>query len=685
MSGSSQTPGRTSRAPLLAATATVLVWAAAAFLPAGRHWGLDVWRPLPVGVVAVLTVVGLGLALLAHRRATSGARGPSSAAGAPALLALLVLAPILFVLFRTRAHFLGDGYQNLALLAADEPLLKASARGTLQILVALKGLFGGGEAGAALAYRALAVGSGVAFLAIAAAGARALLPDRSLRPGFVLLLASSGPVLLFFGYVENYAAFVTVTAAYTLFGVHAARTGRVKWIAPALVAPAIFLHGLGFALVPSLFWLLLDGSPIGRALVPASRAIRAALLAGGIVLAAIAVSVLRSRSLAAELALLPWTPDRFTVDGYTLLSAAHLLDFGNLLLLLMPALAIPIACAFAAGLRGAPDAPGRFLLVLLMTTLGACFVVDPKLGMPRDWDLFAFAGVPLAVASAWTWAIAAGRRPSLRPWGVAAAGLSLLVLGARIHVQGSPDRAVEPFREFLALDRTKSRNAWVHLVNYQKERGRSDLADREVDAWDRAHPERKVLEDAARARVAGDLATAERLNREAIRLSPQYFDAYNNLGDVLLELERNDEARQVLEIAHALDPMQTDIFYNLGVAHYVLGDEAAGVAAWRGVLDLDPRHYLAHRNLARVAQTRGDVAAYDRHTAAAARSPDASARVLAEWGAVLRSRGRDTEARAVFREALARGLDPDARSQVLAVYPDLVPPADSAPPAPSSP
>ena len=37
------------------------------------------------------------------------------------------------------------------------------------------------------------------------------------------------------------------------------------------------------------------------------------------------------------------------------------------------------------------------MAIMLVCCLGAVFVLDPKLGMPRDWDLFSFAGVPFVV------------------------------------------------------------------------------------------------------------------------------------------------------------------------------------------------------------------------------------------------------------------------------------------------
>ena len=39
----------------------------------------------------------------------------------------------------------------------------------------------------------------------------------------------------------------------------------------------------------------------------------------------------------------------------------------------------------------------RFLSIATALCLGTVFVLGHGLGMPRDWDLFAFSGVPLVV------------------------------------------------------------------------------------------------------------------------------------------------------------------------------------------------------------------------------------------------------------------------------------------------
>ena len=123
-----------------------------------------------------------------------------------------------------------------------------------------------------------------------------------------------------------------------------------------------------------------------------------------------------------------------------------------------------------------------------------------------------------------------------------------------------------------------------------------------------------VLHYAGVARYrCGRFDEAAALLHEAAAAAPDYAEAHNSLGVVLLETGRAAEARAAFERAVARKPGYANAWTNLGNA---LRAEDAGVAAgenataaYRKALALDPRERQAHYGLARVRLSRGDAAA----------------------------------------------------------------------------
>ena len=77
-------------------------------------------------------------------------------------------------------------------------------------------------------------------------------------------------------------------------------------------------------------------------------------------------------------------------------------------------------------------------------------------------------------------------------------------------------------------------------------------------------------------RQQGKLAEAEASLREALRLRPEYAEAYNNLAIVMMKQERVDEAVGYYRQALHLKAEYPDAHKNLGLALLGRGDFAEG-------------------------------------------------------------------------------------------------------------
>jgi tetratricopeptide (TPR) repeat protein len=110
----------------------------------------------------------------------------------------------------------------------------------------------------------------------------------------------------------------------------------------------------------------------------------------------------------------------------------------------------------------------------------------------------------------------------------------------------------------------------------------------------------------------GRHADAIREYSEAIRLRPDYTDAYVLLGIEQTRAGNYAEARAALERARALEPDRPGIYTNLGVVTVKEGRLAESVQYFRRAAELDPQSPRVHYNLALALTRSGDDAGAER-------------------------------------------------------------------------
>jgi TolB-like protein/DNA-binding winged helix-turn-helix (wHTH) protein/Flp pilus assembly protein TadD len=145
-----------------------------------------------------------------------------------------------------------------------------------------------------------------------------------------------------------------------------------------------------------------------------------------------------------------------------------------------------------------------------------------------------------------------------------------------------------------------------------------------------------------------DFSAAEEEFRRALTLNPNHAYARYWHGYFVLAMGRHEEALREIKAALELDPLSTGIGTGLAYAYIVARQPDEAVAQCRGVLELAPEYYLAHKMMGWALEDKGlyddALAAFDRDQAASGIDTDFE-RAHAYAGA-----GRVREARA----ALAR-------------------------------
>jgi Tfp pilus assembly protein PilF len=647
----------------------------AAFFPESRLWGINWYGFLGWYGQTALLLAGLGMPLglsLLLRRAELEMPTASSR---PLLwttiggLSFLVLA----LLLRARTHFLGDGYQVLAKVQSGAEFVKPWDLVTWTIQRGLYLAYGGtGETAARLALQTLSIICGLAIIAVTVYTAHLLFRDWRARLLFVLGAVSGGYGLLYFGYIENYPLFVTTVHVAVCVGLLVARGLLNRWVLPLLLLAALCLHPFGVMLLPGGLYVLLGQSRLGIRLPGLSRAIKVVLtltILGTI----LAFAVFRWHTdYFFRFALVPPVTDHFTVEGYTLFSIKHLLDFANLLVMLAPGSGLGLVALFSSPVRRwTSQSDYRFLAITLFVGLVLAFVFNPRLGMPRDWDLFCFVGVPIVLGLFYFLLDERHRRPDLIPAAGLAVILALLILVPRALTQSMPKTSIAVFDSYARLDVIKSRNGRFLLQQYLKDQGRVDEYQTRARTNAAALPHENLSETARRHGEEGRLDEAVDMFRRALQRDPGYPYAWSNLGVVYRWMGNLDSALICLKIADGLNPYSFSTYMKLAGTYYARDECELAEEYWNRALVLTPGDLEARGYLLKIYHEQERWAEYDGLLAELLAEPDAAAAVYEEAGRLAIELSDYPRASKYYREAIRRGMDSASIFELLEANPQL--------------
>lgn len=104
----------------------------------------------------------------------------------------------------------------------------------------------------------------------------------------------------------------------------------------------------------------------------------------------------------------------------------------------------------------------------------------------------------------------------------------------------------------------------------------------------------KEFNRSVEAAKGGDNRRAIEHLQKALRIDPEYMEAYNNLGARYMDGDRFDEAAAEFEKAAALDPDAADVYANLAGARFAGGKYSSAETAARRALSEDKGSARAH-------------------------------------------------------------------------------------------
>jgi hypothetical protein len=308
-----------------------------------------------------------------------------------------------------------------------------------------------------------------------------LVPPPDLAP-FVILAFLSGAVQIFFGYIEAYAPLMFFAALFLLSARRAIEGSAGLWVPTVCALAAVGMHRLGLVLLPSLGLVCLW--------VACRREWTRRFVWGAAVLAAVTIALPLAAALSGRLgaSVLPLTKGE---RAYAVLSAGHLVDVANEILLVFPGFFVLVTVALLIARTGSharrceegaafgENAQGRgaqraFPNVLFGLFVGApigvfLFFFRPGLGMARDWDLFAITALGLwaPVSASLERGRSNARTRGIVEYALPAVFVMTAVLTtAWIGVNANAGRSVARFESILLYDRTRAAYAYETLASY---------------------------------------------------------------------------------------------------------------------------------------------------------------------------------------------------------------------------
>jgi Flp pilus assembly protein TadD len=338
--------------------------------------------------------------------------------------------------------------------------------------------------------------------------------------------------------------------------------------------------------------------------------------------------------------LMPVLHGVYTGPHYTLFSPDHIIDFVNQQLLISPigfALCL-IFLIFRPKNLNVKKQAFQFLLIVALAQLLFNFIINPGLGAPRDWDLFASAGLGYTVLALFLFTqISPDSKLSHLKLNLVM--VTFLFILPWILINASPDKSIARFRNILDLDPKKSRNGHFILAGYFDRAGKPEETEKENKKIMEIFPELKLYQqgmtlmakndltqayqyftrslqiapDFAEAHAGSgwyyltlrDLKKSESEYKRALQLKPDYPIAYSDLGDVYMKESKFKDAERMYRRALKLKVDDPRIYNNLGILYVQLGDLKKAVSFYLKAIAVKKDFVESHYGLAYIYVQQG--------------------------------------------------------------------------------
>jgi Flp pilus assembly protein TadD len=610
----SSTPDSTSKLNLFIAILCGLLILAhflSSFFPKSRLWGINHLVYFPMWIRIIITFFGLSVLVPWVNQKVSlflitlldFAKKNFSARKYLWYSVFALISMLLFYFLRDRTHFLGDGAQLISLLDSGKLHIKWTE--PLEVLVHLYlyrflNLFL--KVNAETVYASISIFSGTVFVYLLFFFSELLSKDEEEGLLAFFVLGTMGAIQLFLGYAEHYSLLYLFVFSYLYFSLRFLKnkTGLLPVLLTFLLS--VFLHLSAFYLFPSLLFLLWTGFEFrDKKKRNYFRWLISILSLAGV--SGFAIFYLKNKWMLGQV-FVPLYPGNYYAPDYTMFSFSHFVDLFSLYLLVSPVglvLILTFPFIWIRKNKETCSSKNKFILFLVLVSLfqlGYNFILNPGLGMARDWDLFSATALGYTVPGIYLLFKMIKEKAILKYISTALIFTSLLSTLPWILVNHNPQLSIKRFENLLDLDLKKSRNGRYVLAQYYSARGMKKEKDKVSDEFNGKLPEVNLTDIGLRYYNSGKIDSATELLQRVILLEPGFPEAHNFLGLAYYYSGKISEAEDEYKTAIKLRPDYAKSYVNLGHLYASRNQAEEAIKAYEKAVKLKTEVPEVYNNLA---------------------------------------------------------------------------------------
>jgi len=508
------------------------------------------------------------------------------------IIIISVIAGVLFHFLRVHVHSIGDGYQRIYEIKKGLLYYYTEPLDFFLHAVLYRVLLFFGINSAELSYQIISILTGVIFInTIYLFKFPEQIKSSVVVLAKILILASAG-LQMYFGYVESYSLYYLFGIFFLLWSLKFLMTGGGLIAASITLSLAIAAHLTALFLLPAYIYLIHYKIKNIRPRGFVGKYLPIVIV--GLVLGGLSYFEIRIKFIEDTLNA-PYTSvilPIFSSAEYSILSAQHLYDILNEILLSCPYCFLLGALIFPLKKQETGNKQLRFFtLLLILSALLTMFTIDPLLGYARDWDLFSTPAVIFGFS--FTLLVLFGRdNKIISKYNTFVIGsLSILFLSGWILMNSSAKKQLDRANDLLELSNKGYQYCAELLAYYYRHEKGDNLKAIELyksinNYKDNARLNKK-LGDAQKD--LGRYYEAKKSYDRALIMEPMNPILLNKIGQVLLKQSKFDSAVVILKKAHRLARDSTSITEALALAH-IYKDEYEKALSWADSLASKDAH-----------------------------------------------------------------------------------------------